>query len=251
MSQLKIGAYPPRIEHFGPEAVRLGEALAAARVEVEDAKAEQRRLEFDAGKTASLADQALADRAFAAGKPMPGTPNAGAYKAAVVEAGARLRAALVAETEADEALFLALVDNVDTAADAADLTLDQAADAHRAALDALAASRARLLAAEGARRYVDGVDQAASYAPTDRWDLTFPIGPAGRPAKRNGNYLMPMRVRVEDIDKGLTALRDEIEICCLRPDHGPVVATPGTPDAERQFASSARRRPARPRASRT
>lgn len=236
MATLKIGAYG-RLDHYGPETERLGEVLAAARAEVEDAKAAERALAISGSKAAEAADKALADQAFANGEPMPGTPNMAAYQAAVIEAGARLRAARIAEAKADEALFLALVDNVDTAEAAADVALEEAADAHRKAIDALAASRARLLAAEQARRYVDGVRQAASYKPTDPWSQTFPIGPAQRPAKRNGNFLMPMRVRIEEIDKGLAAIRDEIEVCLLKPDETPAQATEQTPASERRFAS--------------
>lgn len=248
MTRGKIGAFP-RLLHFGPEAVRLGEVLSTARIEAEDAQAELRRLESDAGRSAEEADRALADECFAAGKPMPGTPNKAAHDAAVIEAGARLRAAQAAEVNADEALYRALKAGVDQAADAADVGLDEAAEAHREAIEAVIASRARLLEAEAARRYVDGVHKAIDFERraaegdyTARPEFVWPLHPAARPPKRTGQWITHENTRTEDIDRGISAMLHEIGLTMLRPDEGPALASPDTPLRERQFGTSKPRR---------
>lgn len=231
MTKLKIGAFP-RLDHYGPEAVRLGEALAGARCEREDAVAEDRRLALDAGKSAEASDLAAADEAFRAGHAMPpADEHTDAYRASVVLAGARLRAARAAEAEADAALYAELAANIDRAAESADAALTGAADDHREAIAALVASRAALLQAEQDRRYVDGVSNAIDYEAgrrdryeTSRPEFVYPLAPTGRPHLRIGNRVIHMgNGHLQDIDKGIAALHEEIPLVFIRPesDHSP------------------------------
>jgi hypothetical protein len=245
----KIGALP-RLEHFGPEAEQLGNTYLEARIEREDAETEQRRLQTDGGKTAAAADIALADEAFKAGKAkMPGTPNAAKYTDDVARAAARLRVAKIAEQEAGEDLYRALVAARDQAAISADAALDQAADDHSKAIAAVMATRGRLLAAEVTRRYVDGVEHAAEYDAgnpsrrheSSRPEFVWPVKPATRPTvRRVGDRLIHLGTgHVDDIENGLAALRQEIDLVFLRPDTGHANASEDTPEGEqRQFKAA-------------
>ena len=241
MSKLRIGLVP-NPEFYGPEVAKLYDVLGDCRVESTDVLAEQKALVLDNGKTADALDQKLADDAYREGRPAPGRPNREAYEAKVIENGARLRAAIAAEATADAALFVALAENYGQAVEPADAALDQAADDIRKAVEVIKTARARLHRAENARRYIDGVAEAAAYKGDQRWDAVFPVAAAQRPPKRNGQYLMPMRVKVEDIDRGLAAILEEVEICQLRPDTAPVQALPDTPASELSFDDRPKRR---------
>lgn len=184
MPSNKIGGYG-NLADFGADVATLGDRLAAARVEVEEAEDEVRRLSWpDAEKAAEAADRALHDEAYARGDDLAGigTPHVDALKADRLRAEARLRAARIAEAEADSDLYEALQAAKDRAIDPTVARILETAAHYRQLFAALEPARRAFLGAVEDRRFIDTLRAAEQFErkvangePVTMRDVVWPV----------------------------------------------------------------------------